>query len=405
MNRTRLTTAAATAVALVGVPASGAHLPLSYPPGVLPAAASRPAMGWNSWNAFGCNITERDVERQADALVSSGLAGAGYRTVTVDDCWFAPTRAPDGSLRADPSRFPSGMAALGAYLHARGLRFGLYESPGARTCAQLAGTYPGATGSAGHETQDAKTFAAWGVDYLKYDWCSAAADPQQQIIAFTTMRDALGDTGRPVEYAINPNSHVADAVPGRDGVWSGVANQVRVTNDVVPAWRVGTGPLGNQGIAEAIDQASAPGATGATGDLDMLVAGLPGVSDDEARTQVAMWSMLGSPLIAGNDLTRMPSAVRNLLADRALIALDQDASAPAHLVGDAWVRRLSGGRMAVAFVNDSDHPARVGATPSSLGWSGPPPAVTDLWSGTSREPSAWVGAELAPHATAIFDLR
>ncbi|MFC7752647.1 glycoside hydrolase family 27 protein [Tsukamurella soli] len=393
MNIRRSAPAAVAVVALVAATATASvsHAPVRYPPGAKAADTAVPLMGWNSWNLFGCNVNEHDVEAEADALVSSGLAARGYRTVTVDDCWFDPRRAPDGSLRADPQRFPHGMAALGRFLHARGLRFGIYESPNARTCAQFAGTYRGSTGSLGHETQDARTFASWGVDFLKYDWCATDSDPQRQVNAFARMRDALRATGRSIVYAINPNSDVAGAVPGPTVDWSPLANQVRTTNDVIPAWRTRLGRLGDQGIGEALEQAPAPTTPGVASDMDMLVVGFIGVSPAEARTQVAMWSMFGSPLIATNDITRMSTGISKLLGDPLLIAIDQDPSAPARRVGQAWVRRLSDGRLAVAFVDDSPRPVRLGATPSALGWTGPAPTVAGAWGAPPRPASRGSG--------------
>lgn len=276
-----------------------------------PRAAVPPTLGWNSWNAFGCAVTEADVERQADALVASGLADAGYRTVVVDDCWSAPTRDTDGRLRANPATFPSGMAALGAYLHARGLRFGLYASPADRTCAQRYGAHPGRTGSVGSEDLDARTFAAWGVDYLKYDWCGPGAGRSAQLAAFRVMRDALARTGRPIVYAINPNSGVAGEVPGASGDWSGIADSVRVTNDVLPTWSTGSGPQGNRGIGDVLSDV--PPVPGTVRDLDMLVVGLPGVTEDQARTQIVQWSRLGSPLLLGSDVSRLTPGVLDLL--------------------------------------------------------------------------------------------
>ncbi len=278
------------------------------PPG---HAAVPPTLGWDSWNLLGCGVTEGAVKEQADALVRTGLADAGYRTVVVDDCWSAPDRGTDGRLRANPATFPDGMRALADYLHARGLWFGLYAAPGEQTCAQRSGAYPGRTGSRGHERQDADTFAGWGVDYLKYDWCGAGVPEAQQFATFRIMRDALARTGRPITYAINPNSGVAGSPPGASGDWRGVADAVRVTNDVIPAWRVGGGPSADQGIADVLD--AVPPEPGPVRDLDMLVAGLPGVSDAQARTQITEWHRLGSPLILGGDIGRLAPDIVDLL--------------------------------------------------------------------------------------------
>ncbi|KXP01367.1 glycoside hydrolase family 27 protein [Tsukamurella pseudospumae] len=280
-----------------------------------PRPAFPPTLGWDSWNLYGCAVTEAEVEHQADALISSGLAAAGYRTVIVDDCWFAPDRTRDGSLTANPTTFPHGIAALADRLHAEGLTLGIYESPGDRTCAQQSGAYPGSTGSAGHEAQDARTFAAWGVDYLKYDWCGPGVPAEMQRAAFRRMRDALVATGRPVTYAINPNSGVAGSVPGATGTWAGIADAVRVTNDVVPTWRTGAPATEDQGIADVLDRV--PPAPGTVRDLDMLVAGLPGVTDEQGRTQIARWAALGSPLVLTADVSGLSPDLLAALKDAA----------------------------------------------------------------------------------------
>lgn len=319
-----------------------------------PLRAEVPTLGWNSWNVYGCGVTEADVRTQADALIDSGLAAAGYRTVIVDDCWYSPQRTTTGDLRADPVRFPSGMATLGEYLHSRGLRFGLYASPGTQTCAQLTGTYPGRTGSIGHEERDARAFAAWGVDYLKYDWCGPGVGQAAQFTAFATMHDALARTGRDITYAINPNSGVADSVPGAHADFTGIADSVRATNDVVPAWRIGHGPYASQGITDVLE--AVPARIGApVRDLDMLVAGLPGVSAAEARTQIMTWAMLGSPLLLGSDLTTLPRDIVALLEDPVVTALATGQSAPAEVGAGELRRDLPNGRMASTVTDPLTH--------------------------------------------------
>jgi len=217
------------------------------------AAAGSPALtpplGWNSWNSFGCGVNETVVRQAADAMVSSGMRDAGYQYVVVDDCWFDPQRDAAGNLRGSPTKFPSGMRALGDYIHGRGLKFGIYEVPTERTCAQRVGSYPGSTGSMGHEAQDARQFAAWGVDYLKYDWCSPTGTMDEQVAAFATMRDALAATGRPIVYSINPNSVHDKTGPLRN--WGDVANMWRTTEDITNAWNTGQTngfPMGIQNI-------------------------------------------------------------------------------------------------------------------------------------------------------------
>ena len=313
----------------------------------IPGLAAVPPMGWNSWNSFGCGITEQIVRAQADALVSSGLRDAGYKYVIVDDCWAAPQRDASGRLQADPLRFPSGMAALGAYLHERGLLFGIYSGARDKTCTQYQGAYPGATGSGGHEVIDAQTFAGWGVDYLKYDWCSSNTSHDDQVSSFTAMRNALRDTGRRIVFAINPNSGVAGSVPGAQFDWGGTATTTRVTNDVTPAWSTANGPSGYQGIVNIVDAAgplTARVKPGSFIDPDMLVVGSSGLTAAEQRTQMSMWSMMAAPLIAGNDLTNMSQQTLDTLRNAAIIAIDQDSRVVAGAMVDddpeVWSRAI-----------------------------------------------------------------
>ncbi|ROZ93718.1 glycoside hydrolase family 27 protein [Gordonia sp. OPL2] len=351
-----------------------------------------PPMGWNSWNTFGCNVTEQIVREQADALVSSGLRDAGYRYVIVDDCWTADRRADDGTLQADPRRFPSGMAALGRYLHDRGLQFGLYSGASDKTCAQFVGNHPGATGSKGHEVTDAQTFADWKVDYLKYDWCSGDSDHDRQVESFTAMRDAIRDTGRPMVYSINPNSGVSGSVPGTEYDWGGVATMTRATNDIAAAWATNADPSGSQGIVEIVD-AVAPLASrvraGSFNDPDMLVVGVdsrPGLTMAQQRTQLSMWAMMAAPLIAGNDLTRMSSQTLALLRNRAIIDIDQDhrvsAGAPVGDDMEVWTRAIGDKGLVVSMTNRDDHPRTMSVSLTSLGLSGDDTVTAvDAWTG------------------------
>jgi hypothetical protein len=228
--------------ALVGLQPSGAQ---ALENGV----ARTPPMGWNTWNSFGCNINETLIPQARTAIVSSGMRDAGYQYVVVDDCWFNPNRDSAGNLQGDPSRFPSGMKALGDYLHARGLKFGIYEVPVDQTCAQYFDSYPGSTGSQGHETADARQFAAWGVDYLKYDWCSPNGTINDQVTTFARMRDALAATGRPIRVQHQPNSIHAKTGPQRN--WGDVANMWRTTEDIQLTWvtnQTNGYPMGIQNI-------------------------------------------------------------------------------------------------------------------------------------------------------------
>jgi alpha-galactosidase len=378
------------------------------------SGVDRPPMGWNSWNTFGCAIDETKILAAAEALVGSGMRDAGYRYVVVDDCWQAPSRAADGSLVADPVRFPHGMAALGARLHALGLRFGIYQSPGAQTCAEYAGTTPGATGARGHEEQDARTVAAWGVDYLKYDWCSPDGSITEQAHAFARMDRALRATGRPIVYSVNPNSAHENTGPLYD--WGQVADLWRTTEDITDAWRTGCTADCAMGITDILDveaPLSQEAGPGRWNDPDMLEVGVRGTfTPTEDRAHLAMWAMLAAPLMAGNDVTVMPPDVRGVLTDPDVIALDQDPlgrqARRIHTDGrtDVWARPLADGSTAVALLNRTDtttvittSPERVGA-PDSDSYT-----LFDLWAKRTTTTSGPISASVPPHGVLLYRLR
>ncbi len=302
-------------------------------------------MGWNSWNS-GIPLSERTVEETVDAMVSSGMRDAGYRYVNLDNGWAANHRDADGNLQADPRLFPDGIAAVAQYAHEHGMLLGLYASPS----YQLCGLGPGDT-SEGHETADAATFARWGVDYLKYDWCSTDTDHAHQVrVFFTAMRDALRATGRHIFYSINPPmSPATPPVPPQPDDWSQVADMSRNTIDLVPLWRSKFGNDGPVfGVQEQVDAAiplASQSKPGHVNDPDMLVAGVswpdfvtthPGMADtlagqvgpsmtaDEQRTHISLWAMLAAPLLAGNDIRTMSPQTRDILTNHEIIAVDQD---------------------------------------------------------------------------------
>lgn len=372
-----------------------------------------PPMGWNSWNTFGCNISEQIVRAQADALVSTGLRDAGYRYVVVDDCWAAPDRDAAGRLRADPVRFPSGMAALGAYLHERGLKFGIYAGAQDKTCTQFQGTYPGATGSGGRERTDAATFAEWGVDLVKYDWCSGRGDHNAQVGAFTAMRDALRDTRRPIVYAINPNSGVAGAVPGGEFDWGGVATTTRITNNGTPRWSTDGGPSGGQGIVNIVDAAATVTSRVRPGSLidpDALAVGDGALTPAMERTQMSMWAMMAAPLFAGTDLTAMSPETVAILKNQAIIAIDQDARVRAGAQVDddpeIWSRALGEKGIVVSMTNRQAHPRTMSVSLSSLGLVGDATvAAVDAWSGTRYAADRGaLSATVAAHDTVVLQI-
>ncbi|WP_433364494.1 glycoside hydrolase family 27 protein [Actinoplanes sp. CA-142083] len=371
--------------------------------------ARTPPMGWNSWNTFGCNINETLIRQMADAIVSSGMRDLGYEYVVVDDCWFNPNRDSAGNLQGDPSRFPSGMKSLGDYLHGKGLKFGLYEVPVAETCAQYSNAYPGATGSQGHEAQDARQFAAWGVDYLKYDWCSPNGSIDEQVATFAKMRDALAATGRPIVYSINPNSFHAKTGPQRN--WGDVANIWRTTEDITNAWDTGQTngyPMGIQNIVNVTVPLAGYARPGAFNDPDMMEVGRGGMTDTEMRSHFALWAMLASPLIAGNDIRSMNTATQTILKNQSLIAINQDSlglqATQISYDGTRRVlaKRLSNGDVAVALFNQGSGTTTVATTAAAIGKTGASFTLRDAWSGATSTTTGTISASVPGHGTVVY---
>ncbi len=419
-----------------------------------------PPMGWNSWNS-GIPLTERTVKATVDAMVSSGMRDAGYRYVNLDAGWAAPTRGPDGKLRADPKAFPDGIAALARYVHDRGMLLGLYASPYDQSCGQ-----DPRIASAGHEDTDARTFAAWEVDYLKYDWCHNDASHANQVKVFTAMRNALHATGRRIFYSINPNSS-DDHNAGARYDWSGIADMTRNTTDLVPVWRNTLPPLDSSdsfvtgtylGVPDEF-RASSPvasrGRAGHFNDPDMLVVGLtwrdffvnhldvsrlivsedeltperlqkirvklalsdaevswranaqPSLTESEQRAHFSLWAMLSAPLLAGNDVRTMSDQARAILTNRDVIAIDQDPlavqAAASPQDNRVLVKPLSGGDAAVALFNAGDRPADITTDASAAGLHGAPCyAVRDLWTHTETTTAGEITRTVAPHDVAML---
>src|SRR4051794_20259054 len=371
--------------------------------------ARTPPMGWNSWNTFGCNISETLIRQMADAMVSSGMHDLGYQYVVVDDCWFNPNRDGSGNLQGDPTRFPSGMKALGDYLHGKGLKFGIYEVPLDKTCAQYFNSYPGATGSQGHEAQDARQFAAWGVDYLKYDWCSPTGSINDQVTTFAKMRDALAATGRPIVYSINSNSVHAKTGPQRN--WGDVANMWRTTEDITNAWDTGQTngyPMGIQNIVNVTVPLAGYAAPGRFNDPDMLEVGRGGMNDTEMRSHFALWAMLAAPLIAGNDIRSQSAATATILKNQQLIGINQDAlGLQATQVSNDGTRRvlakrLANGDAAVALFNQGGSTTTVSTTASAIGKTGSSFTLRDAWTNATSTTTGAISASVPGHGTVVY---
>ncbi|MBF9130328.1 ricin-type beta-trefoil lectin domain protein [Plantactinospora sp. S1510] len=371
--------------------------------------ARTPPMGWNSWNTFGCNINETLIRQVADSIVSSGMRDLGYKYVVVDDCWMNSTRDAQGNLQANSSRFPSGMKALGDYLHARDLLFGIYQAPLDRTCAQYFGSYPGATGAQGHEAQDARQFAAWGVDYLKYDWCSPSGSIDDQVRVFSIMRDALAATGRPIVYSINSNSIHAKTGPQRN--WGDVANMWRTTEDITNAWDTGQTngyPMGIQNIVNVTVPLAGYAGPGAFNDPDMMEVGRGGMNDTEMHSHFALWAMMASPLIAGNDVRSMNASTQAIMKNQNLIAINQDSLAlqavQVSFDGTRRVlaKRLSNGDVAVALFNQSGSTTTISTTAAAIGKSGSSFTLRDTWTNATTTSTGTISASVPAHGTVVY---
>jgi alpha-galactosidase len=355
--------------------------------------AATPPMGWNSWNRFAGSVSETLVKQTADAMVSSGMKDAGYVYVNVDDTWQA-SRDAAGNIQADATRFPGGMKDLADYVHALGLKFGLYSDRGTATCAGRPGSY-------GYEDQDAAAYAEWGVDYVKYDNCNPAEGRDNDLAMredHTRMGEALRATGRPIVFSI-----CAWWFYG----WEPPVGQLwRTTTDITDTWDVDNhsvislinkngGDTARYGtFSEANPRSAAypaPGLAQYAGpghwnDPDMLEVGNGGMTDAEYRSHFSMWAIMAAPLIAGNDIANMTQATKDILLNAEIIAVDQD---PLGIQGrpisesttlEVWSKRLAGERShAVVLFNRTEAPADITVTWQSLGLTGTTAAVRDLW--------------------------
>ncbi len=301
--------------------------------------AATPPMGWNSWNKFGCNVSDKLIREMADAMVSSGMQAAGYQYVNIDDCWQV-SRDAQGTIVADPQRFSSGMKGLADYIHTKGLKLGLYTDAGTGTCEKR-------PGSLNHEVQDAKTYASWGIDYVKIDWCnSEGLDPEVQ---YAKLRDALAQSGRPIVFSI---CNWGVKAPWRWGPKTG--NLWRTTGDISDSYDsmslIGFGQNGLEIFA----------GPGHWNDPDMLEVGNGHMNRDEYRTHMALWALLAAPLLAGNDLRNMSAETKELLTNSDVIAVDQDSKGvQGHRVWqegplEIWAKPLADGSQAVGLFNRSE---------------------------------------------------
>jgi len=338
--------------------------------------ALTPPMGWNSWNKFACDgINEQVIRETADAMVSSGMKDAGYEYIVIDDCWQTG-RDSSGNIIVDAKKFPSGIKALADYIHSKGLKFGIYSCAGNKTCA-------GRPGSHGHEYQDAISYARWGVDYLKEDWCNTGS--QNAKASYTLMRDALYKAGRPIVFSI------CEWGSNKPWEWAaGIGHLWRTSGDIANNWskmegdkgRIwGGSVLANLDLQRGLEQYAGPGHWN---DPDMLEVGNGSLSAAEDRAHFSLWCMLAAPLIAGNDLNNMTKETRSVLTNKELIAIDQD-----RLGKQGWLiqndeyfqiflKPLSGGDTAICLFNRGDQPREV-----NIDWRkfhiGAGLSIRDLW--------------------------
>ncbi|AEY66126.1 dockerin type I domain-containing protein [Clostridium sp. BNL1100] len=326
-----------------------------------------PPMGWNSWNIFGGDINEDKIKQIADAMVTTGMKDAGYEYVNLDDNWMAnPARDANGKLIPDPKRFPNGMKALADYIHSKGLKFGIYGDRGVTTCCNIP-----QSGSQGYEEQDAKTFAEWGVDYLKYDNCASDSNLQA---GYEKMRDALLKTGRPIFYSICCWYFAGPWIIDCGNSW-------RTTGDISDNWG---------SITKNIDENSKSAAYAGPGhwnDPDMLEVGNGKMSDTEYKAHFSMWCMMAAPLIAGNDIRNMTPATKEILTNKEVIAIDQDVagvqgtkvSTSGEL--EVWCKPLGvdGTTKAVILLNRGGASADITVNWRDIKLADGPATVRDLW--------------------------
>jgi len=361
--------------------------------------ALTPPMGWNSWNKFACDVNEKIVRATADAMASSGMRDAGYQYVVIDDCWHGP-RDANGFITADPERFPSGMKALADYVHSKGLKFGLYSDAGRLTCG-------GRPGSQGHEYQDALTYARWGVDYLKYDWCSTGDRNAKE--AYAVMADALRKSGRDIVFSL------CEWGTAKPWLWAkNVGNLWRTTGDIMDSFakkdptKTWAHPMLE--IVDSNEPLWSHAGPGHWNDPDMLEVGNGGMTPAEYRSHFSLWAMMAAPLIAGNDIANMDETTRSILLNKEVIAVDQD---PLGVQGrrilkdgdkEVWIKPLQGDAKAVLLFNRGEQPATIRATAEQLRIPLTMRAkIRDLWA--HRNLPRWRGtleSQVEPHGVAMF---
>jgi len=358
--------------------------------------ASTPPMGWNSWNKFGCNVSEDMIRQMADGMVKSGMKDAGYQYVVIDDCWQVE-RDQSGNIVADAKRFPAGIKALADHVHSLGLKFGIYSDAGSMTCAKR-------PGSLGHEYQDALQYASWGVDYLKYDWCNTTTQDAQA--AYALIRNALNATGRPIVLSI------CEWRTAKPWLWGKAVggNLWRTTGDISDTWQgKDKHHLGGVDILDLQDGLQSYAGPGHWNDPDMLEVGNGGMTTDEYRAHFSLWAILAAPLLAGNDLRDMKPEIRDILTNKEVIAVNQDPlgrqGRRVRKDGDleVWAKQMRDGSRSVVLLNRDVSEKEITVSWEDIGYpSHLSASVRDLWRakdlGQRKEKFS---ASVAPHSVVM----
>ncbi len=348
-------------------------------PPVSAGLALTPPMGFNTWNKFGCDVGDQLVRGMADAMVKSGMKDAGYQYIVIDDCWQV-SREAHGNIIADPQRFPSGIKTLADYVHSLGLKFGIYSDAGSKTCA-------GRPGGRGHEFQDALQYAAWGVDYLKYDWCNTSTQDAQA--SYALIRDALDASGRPIVLSICEWGKAKPWLWGKDvggNLW-------RTTDDINDVWETQEkwpdGSCCKRGVVDILDLQvglESYAGPGHWNDPDMLEVGNGGMNTVEYRSHFSLWAILAAPLMAGNDLRNMTPEIRDILINKEVIGVNQDAlgreGRRVWKDGDreVWSKEQQDGSRAVVLLNRGGSQQQIPLKWEEIGYPAHVPAtVRDLW--------------------------
>ena len=363
--------------------------------------ARTPPMGWNSWNKFACNVSDTLIRQIADSLVRSGMRDAGYQYLVIDDCWQV-SRDSKGNIIADPERFPSGIKALADYVHSKGLKFGIYSDGGIGTCENR-------PGSRGYEFQDARQYAEWGVDYLKYDWCNHGTE--DSAAAYSIMRDALAKSGRPIVFSLCEWGSTKPWLWARD-----VGHLWRTTGDITDKWDAQVKPDDGLGVVQILDLEAGLESYAGPGhwnDPDMLEVGNGGMTTAEYRAHFSLWCILAAPLIAGNDVRAMSDETHDVLTNKEVIAVDQDSLG---IQGrrvrrdgelEVWAKPMSDGSRAVVLLNRSSSGKTIAVSWPDIGYpSHLTASVRDLWAKRDLEPAKEsFSAAVSSHGVVMVNIK